>query len=301
MQTAPDDTSSPGIHPERPRTAGGTDRHHTGGLVGELNADWRRLVADAGTRSVVARWGQVIPDLRGLADLDAVLVAGRRSGDREVLRGLLHLARDGDRLAARTALQIMLGSAVRLARRTRAHAGGDLEEAMARAVAATWQVVSDYPLERRTCRPADGISLDVLAILTQGRRARFEVAAGLPADLADVPEEEPTGPGERREAFWSTAKLGRPRLCGDEQLIMVLAWGVRVGAISAADARLLLRLHSPDDPERAVSCRAVAAEEGLGHAAVRQRASRATRRLAGVVQNLLAVADPPENRVSAAA
>ena len=71
--------------------------------------------------------------------------------------------------------------------------------------------------------------------------------------------------------------------CSDEQLVLLLAWGVRQGVVSLEDARLLLRLHSPDEPGAAVSCREVADELGLGHAAVRQRASRATRRLAAAV------------------
>jgi hypothetical protein len=58
---------------------------------------------------------------------------------------------------------------------------------------------------------------------------------------------------------------------------------VRWKVISIEDARLLLRLHSPGKPGVAVTCREVAQELGLGHAAVRQRASRATRRLAHAV------------------
>jgi hypothetical protein len=46
---------------------------------------------------------------------------------------------------------------------------------------------------------------------------------------------------------------------------------------------LLLRLHSSRQPGDAMTCREVAQELGLGHAAVRQRASRATRRLARAV------------------
>jgi hypothetical protein len=71
--------------------------------------------------------------------------------------------------------------------------------------------------------------------------------------------------------------------CSDEQLVLLLAWGVRRRIVSVEDARLLLRLHSPREPGVTVSCREVAAELGLGHAAVRQRASRATRRLASAV------------------
>jgi hypothetical protein len=208
-----------------------------------------------------------------------------RGGEDEVLLALLRLARDGDELAARIALQAMLGAAVRLARRTLGHAQGDLEESLSRAVTALWQVVRDYPLERRACRPADGISLDVLGALTAtGRTRPSEIPAGLGAELADVPEDRPDDLGVR-STFWAVAHPRAADACSDEQLVLLLAWGVRRGVLSAEDARLLLRLHSPREPGVAVSCRQVAHELGLGHAALRQRASRATRRLA------IAVAD----------
>ncbi len=206
-----------------------------------------------------------------------------RGGKDEVLLALLRLARDGEALAARIALQVMLGSAVRLARRTLAHAQGDLEESLSRAVTALWQVVREYPVERRTCRPADGISLDVLAALTAaGRSRQAEVPGGLPAEFADIPQDEPEDVG-RRSMFWAAAHPSAAGACSDEQLVLLLAWGVRRAVVSVEDARLLLRLHSPREPSTTVSCRAVADELGLRHDALRQRASRATRRLASAV------------------
>jgi hypothetical protein len=260
----------------------------TRGLVGALNAEWRQLTEDPRTRTTVMSWAESVPALNGLRDLSAVVAAASVPTDRDVLSGLLLLARKGDHLAARTALQVMLGAAVRLAGRTRSHAGGDVEESIARAIAATWQVVRSYPFERRTCRPADGISLDVLSALTRHPHADNEVAAGLPGDLADRAEPDQPDVGELREAFWSLLWPGHRPACGDEQVIMLLAWGVRVGAVSVADAQLLLRLHSPDDREAGMSCRELADELGLRHAAVRQRVSRATRRLASAVQSLVA-------------
>jgi hypothetical protein len=177
----------------------------------------------------------------------------------------------------------MLGSAVRLARRTLRHAQGDLEESLSRAVTALWQVVRDYPVERRSCCPADGISLDVLAALTAAGRSRpSEVPVGLPGELADVPLDEPEEVG-LRNLFWAAAHPPAADACSDEQLVLLLAWGVRRAVVSVEDARLLLRLHSPREPGVAATCREVAEELGLGHAAVRQRASRATRRLASAV------------------
>ena len=67
-------------------------------------------------------------------------------------------------------------------------------------------------------------------------------------------------------------------------MIVLLAWAVRSHVVSVADARLLLRLHSPDERDGTISCADVASELGLSPAAVRQRASRATRRLASAVR-----------------
>jgi hypothetical protein len=261
----------------------GRAQQHTRGLVGALNAEWRQIAADPAARVAVADWGSTRPALAGCADPSAVVDAVTRGGQDEVLLALLRLAREGDPLAARIALQVMLGSAVRLARRTLAHAQGDPEESLSRAVTALWQVVRNYPVERRTCRPADGISLDVLAALTAAGRSRpAEMPGGLPAELADIPDGEPDDAG-RRGLFWSVSHPRAAEACSDEQLVLLLAWGVRRAVVSVEDARLLLRLHSPRDPGATVSCREVAAELGLGHAALRQRASRATRRLASAV------------------
>ena len=257
-------------------------QQHTRGLIGALNAEWRQILVNPGARRAVARWSTTQPALDGYVDPAAVLDAVTRRGQDAVLLALLTLAREGDALAARIALQAMLGAAVRLARRTLGHAQGDLEESLSRAVAALWQVIRDYPLERRTCRAADGISLDVLAALTAKGRSRVEVPGGLPVELAEVPDDSSDESG-LRGLFWAAAHPGADHACSDEQLILLLAWAVRRGAVSLGDARLLLRLHSPREPGVVVTCREVAEELGLGHAALRQRASRATRRLASAV------------------
>jgi hypothetical protein len=281
----------PGQDLPRPRDV----RLHTRGLVGALNAEWSALVRDPAACAAVTRWATAHPALAGHRDLAAVVDAARERGRDDALRALLGLTRDGDALAARTALQAMLGAAVRLARRTVAHAGGDHEESLARAVAALWQVVREYPFERRHCRPVDGISLDVLALLTGGGRPRFvEVPAGLPAELAgaDAAVEDDDEVGVRG-AFWASAHPGAGGACSDEQLVLLLAWGVRRRVVTLDEATLLLRLHSPRVPGTTVTCRDLADELGVGHATLRQRASRATRRLAGAVAERAAGVEGP--------
>jgi hypothetical protein len=171
---------------------------------------------------------------------------------------------------------------VRLARRTVGYADGDLEESLSRAVEAAWRVIRSYPVDR-TCRPVDGISLDVLAALTGNRHGAVEVPVGLPADLGELSEDIAEA-DELREAFWASVHEPGARDCADEELIVLLAWAVRAGVINCPEAHLLLRLHSPDEPGRALTCREVAEHLGIAHAAARQRASRATRRLAAAVR-----------------
>lgn len=303
MLIAADPDAVPALPALPPRRTPGRGSHSVG-LVGALNAEWARIVADRspGRSDLLRRWAEQQPGLVGVRDLaELVEAVTSQRGDR-VLEALLLLARGGDQLAARTALQGMLGAAVRLARRTLAHAGGDFEEAVSRAVTALWLVVRDYPVERRSCRPADGVSLDVLGLLTgAGRNRVHEVAAGLPTDLTEAPIADAYQPSGLRDDFWSAVRLPATVRCSDEQLVLLLAWGVRSGVISVADARLLLRLHSPVDPAAAVSCRDVAEQLGLGHAAVRQRASRATRRLAVAVRDLArSEARPAAPRVTTA-
>lgn len=89
--------------------------------------------------------------------------------------------------------------------------------------------------------------------------------------------------GPRRNFWAATASEDFAHACSDEQLIVLLAWGARRGVVSVEDAQLLLRLHSPDDPEQSRTARQLAEQIGMSHAALRQRVSRATRRLSTAV------------------
>ena len=100
--------------------------------------------------------------------------------------------------------------------------------------------------------------------------------------MARRPATDPDGP---RQRFWAgTDREAVADTASDEQLVHLLSWAVRGGVLSTADARLLFLLHSPSDPATATTAKDVAGELGLSHAAVRQRASRATRRLTEAVR-----------------
>src|SRR4051812_47176272 len=121
-------------------------RRHTTGLVGALNDDWRRLALDPSHRARIAGGRSDVPALGRLAVRAASLEGATTPLEGDELNGLPVLARSGDELPARTALQAMLGPVVRLARRTVGYADGDLEESVSRAVEAAWRVIRNYPV-----------------------------------------------------------------------------------------------------------------------------------------------------------
>lgn len=240
------------------------------GLAGRLNQEWEHVRAESGTLAALPAWAEQEPALADLADVASLEAAMSTRANDEVLRALLRLCRSGDALAGRAALQGLLGVAVCLARRTSHHAGGDREEAEARAVSGLLDLLHTVPLTT-SCRIADRIALDLLSRLTHdGRRRGVEVAVGDSSDLELV-----------RSAGGGSAH-GSP--CGgqpqaeraDLAVLAVLAEGARSGAIRPDEARLLWDVHSPAGPG---GLGALAAAHGVEPAAVRQRASRARRRL----------------------
>ncbi|TDD70972.1 hypothetical protein E1262_07535 [Jiangella aurantiaca] len=254
-------------------------RRQTGtGVAGRLNDEWDRLRAD-GRAGAVARWAAAEPALAGcrdLADVEATVTAaasrpagasrggaaGAASrGADAVLLALLRLARDGDALAGRTVLQLMLGKAIRIAA---GHAGRDSRESIEQAaVAALWTVIATYPTERRPTKVAANIAMDTLGVISRELAyCRTETPAE-PDTLAAVVGTDPAD---------LTVAAG-----GDVDLTELLAWAVDAGAVSAGDAALLLDIYAPAP---GLDGGAAAAERaGISWAAARQRASRAVRRI----------------------
>ena len=69
-------------------------QQHTRGLVGALNAEWRRLTSEPTGGATLAAWAGAEPALAACSDLAAVVEAARRGQD-EVLLALLRLSRRG--------------------------------------------------------------------------------------------------------------------------------------------------------------------------------------------------------------
>jgi hypothetical protein len=252
--------------------------------VAALNQEWAGLSTSALAQGCVSSWRQRFPELSAYTSLDDLVSACEDPARSDaVLRCLVSLTKEGDRLAGRAAVQALLANVVRLAWRTRAHANFDQEESRVRAVEALWQALVTYPLDSRRCRVVHGVTLDALNLLTHQQDRSEETESlwrELPEDIPAPPADEPS---QARASFWSAAGLGEVRACSDEQLILVLAWAVKHDVITTDDARLLLHLYNPNEAGAALNHRQAAAALGLGYDVARQRASRLVRKIRAAV------------------
>ena len=250
-------------------------------LVAGLNAEWAVLCSRAASDVAVRAWSGQEPALAPAERLvDVAALAADPAAD-EVLAALLRLAQTGDRLAGRTLLQLQLGAAINLARRTCHHAAGDVEEAISRAVTFLWEAIAQYPVHRRHGRHADGLALAVLNRLTGHTDNR--PGRGQPkAELVLVP---------REELLDELADRAHPPAAEDpgRQVQRLLRWALHHQVLTGDEAELLGRLHLASEFDQA----GVARELGVSHATLRQRSSRATRRLAAAVQRSRALTAAP--------
>lgn len=201
----------------------------------ELNREWSVLAPHAlpdAWRSQPALAGTLrLGDLERAvgADPDAVLLA------------LLELQSRGDALAGRAVLQLMLGKIVRMASR-------DRSDGIDEYLAAAWERIATYPVERRRQRVAANLVLDTLKTVVARREPRAPVAA-------DVLAAEPT-PSSAVEA----------RAVIDE--------GLARGLIDARTARTLTAVYVEGRTSKVA-----AAHLGTSADAVRWRCSKGVRSL----------------------
>jgi predicted DNA-binding protein (UPF0251 family) len=237
------------------------------GLFGHLNTEWTALCGSASVRAEVAGWGADAPIFAGVRSLGAVaaLHAERPDG---VLAALVCLYQNGSRLAGRTLTQLMLGKLVLLTRYARV-AGHDrswsFDERAATTVAAFLGVAESY--KATTGGVFAGLALRTLGAITSAPMFAEELTVD-PADLGPLAEN-----GDNTSA-------------ADDSAETVLSWAQARGAISAAERELieLAWLERPD-----ADLAEIAAEMGIGHAALRQRLSRAV----GKVRDAVVAAHQP--------
>ncbi|MCP2265179.1 sigma factor [Promicromonospora thailandica] len=268
----------------------------SGTLMRELDHDWADLVRTRSFATEIERLVARFPQLAGLRSGDTVRLAPADAD--EVLYALIVEHARGSFAAGRAVLQCMLPAVRAIVRRSRRHYP-DVQDLEQEAAAAMWDAITHYDLERssRVAMRLQGHTLtrvvgDRAPHAQGGRVSRGPRVAEIPTDTTTLTVlEQPTPPEPRPDAVYSLASFS---LGTTGEVLDVIAWGLDQGALTPEESALLARLYAPDPdlPEyaelgsgRGNYQRRVAQELGLSHAALRQRASRAVRRLAEAVQS----------------
>ncbi len=243
-----------------------------GTLIGQLNREWLRLRTSPENSSLLSSWSRGEPILAAfptLADIEAALAV---NADPEytdaVLLALLRLAThqeagagpDAD-LAARTVLQLMLPKAVRIARTQRCVPDRDERDAIT--VACLYEVICTYPVDRRTRHVAANLGLTTLQ-----RVRRTVLRSHVTSFDVELLSNPPAGqldhlPDQQAEPAPAA------------QIADLLAWALATHVLAAQEADLLARRYRDGAPTAA----ALGAQLGLSPDALKQRCSRAIRKL----------------------
>lgn len=250
-------------------------RYIRAGYLGHLNAEWVATYADQPYPSPT--WA-TYPALEGPTTLqellDLILHADSTRRD-AILHALLSLTATGDDTAARTTLQTMLGTVQWLASTARSRM---LEDSASAACEAMWVTIRRYPLHR-TERVAANLKMDALKRLAKARRADVPASDDLDEQIHRAQLQ-----GRLDDQRGETAvSLGHGVPGADATA--VITWAQDRGVLTEVDAQVLALAHLGPEP---VSLTAVARRLGLSAATVRQRHSRAVRKLADAVQADLA-------------
>lgn len=190
-----------------------------------LDREWRRLSCD---RRVV-RHLRPVCELAGDADTAGDVerfVRGAQPGDADrVLLALVAPAVDGDALAARVLLQLLLPGTRALARRW--WALGDPDERAAAAVTAVYHRIRHYPLARRPGRIAANILMD----------AAHELRRAVPR-LVAVPSADPA---RQLAGGRDSTEVRTPGDNPAVELSELLRDAVSAGIVERDDAELIAR------------------------------------------------------------
>lgn len=278
----------------RPHRPGAGDAQLSG-IYRQIVDAWIHMDRLPSMPTMLRKWAKAHPVLAGtssLADLlDRIDEAGQEETD-EILIALISLAQDGKEIPRQVVLQAMLPKLAKMAYTANMSGtdAGDIQDRRHIGVCTFLEVLSSYPVQRRTRRVASNLALDTLHALTAGTRA---VATEYPVTSASC--EAGVDENELLETFASpehhqvdptseTVAAGfgdSPN--PDGSLLEVVAWGVDAGKISPEDASLLVRVYASAIGDEGGHA-AVAAELGLKPDTIRQRCSRATRALAAAVR-----------------
>jgi len=257
-------------------------------LYRQLTQEWAGLHAMASTETAIRRWGRTEKVLAGFTQPGQIVDAiDSADYDRtnEILLALIRQFQRGHQLAGRVVVQAMLPKLAK----TATHAGGMCtsasdtwaEDRRHITIAEFWDVMATYPVERRTNSVASNLALDTLHRVTGARRP----APDLPVDPHDFRDEE-IRDGARRSwlaGLSSTDDDPHEGITAHSDLLEVITWGMRTDIISREEAQLLVTAYLPERPS-GFGFADAADQLGLSQAAVRQRCSRASRKLTAAVR-----------------
>jgi hypothetical protein len=220
-----------------------------------LDREWARLATDVDAARRLADVRAAAGAAVSLGDVEAyVRAADARSADR-VLVVLVGRAVEGDSLAARVLLQLLLPGVRRLARTW--WALGDAEERASAAVAAVYDRIRHYPIARRPGRIAANVLMDAASDLRRSALRSRPRSWG----------QDPNFGGENAR-------------CGDVnpaiELADVLADAVQDGLVTAEDAELIAASRIAGTP-----LATIAARRGAKLRTLQWRRKRAEAALAG--------------------
>lgn len=260
-------------------------------LLRQLCENWASLNASAEACLTVAEWAATHECLAGLATpgqiLDHIAVSAPAVKD-QVLRVLLGLARNGDRLAGQVLLHTMLPVLAAMPKTIRSPYG--YEENLRRVLGEFWEVVL---AERQLTRPgvAGRLRMDTLHRVTSShRRWTYDVWGNhvqvfAPEDFAQF-DNSPAWHRETSPTMGdSSLSQGRDpaqryELNPNGDLASLLLWMRDNGDFTNDEARFFGEVYLASGGDQ----KAAAERLGLSHAATRQRVTRLRNRLCAAVK-----------------
>lgn len=272
------------------------------GVIGRLNDEWDEIAYGVRGGDALASWSRDFAELGAygtLAELQRGISAAAPAEQDALLIALLALADSGVALAGRVLLQQMLPHAVRLASARRGP-GQSFDDAAGHVLGCLYEVIRAYPYRRRTGRVAANLACDTLHRVVYGTgagRRRGHVTLVLTPDpVGDTGVSAPfpalersldTGAALVRGVRLGVIDASDPALCdwrvvgahsvdaARADLIALLVGAVEEGVLTVEQARMLAQ----DYRESAPPAAEIAASRGISYASLRQRHSRAVRRL----------------------
>lgn len=242
---------------------GGSGTRRPDRIVADLNNEWADLADDG----EVAGWATRHAALQGCTDLPDVLAAVPDDPD-GVLGALLWESAAGSQLAGRTVLQAMLGKVVLMAHR-------DPALGPCAYVAAMWERIRTYPLDRRPLHIAGNLALDARKLARREADRERGVAPWPPgAAFADLVDRE-----------WTRSEIDHGR---DTSMLTagdVIRAALELELIDRPEGELLGAVYADGLSGREVSQRLVTTPQ-----VVRQRCRAAVRRLAAHAPELAVLA-----------